>query len=183
MKYLKFLLISFIYVFILVLYLNNSANKTLTGVIFDSFGINCLTAIYFLFLLSACKTTLPDKFHKIRDFEKSGKLYKLMGVRIFKIILAKNPIPTFTGNLKLRSFSAEGLYKLEKLMRGAETIHFQAFITMFIVMIPFGFFRDSHFFYFMIFFNVIINLYPVLVQRYNRSRIYKIQNINNKFSN
>jgi hypothetical protein len=74
---------------------HNDANKTLGGIIFDAFGTNCLTALYFLFLLYACKTTLPDKFHKIRECEKSGKLCKL-----------------------------------EKQMRNAETIHFQAFLTL-----------------------------------------------------
>jgi hypothetical protein len=174
MKYLKFLIISLVYVFILILYLINDGNKTLLGIIFDSFGINCLTALYFLFLLNACKTTLPNKFHKIREFEKSSKLYKLIGVRAFKFLLAKNPLPTFTGNFSTKGHSVEGLYKLEKLMRNAETLHFQAFLTNLIVMLPFTFFRDTRFLYFMIAFNIIVNLYPVLVQIYNRNRIDKI---------
>ena len=59
-------------------------------------------------------------------------------------------------------------------MRNAETVHFLGFISTFIIMIPFGCFKDSRYFYYMIVFNTIENFYPVLVQRYNRNRIYKI---------
>ena len=176
MRYLKFLLISLIYFFILYLYLINDSNKHLLGIIFDSFGINCFTALYFLFLFFACKTTLNDKFFKHHKIEKSGTLYKLLGVRVFKNILAKNPSATFTGKLSLKSYSIKGLNQLENDMRVAETIHFQALLTGVIITIPFGYFRNSRFYYFMIIFNILVNFYPVLVQRYNRNRIFTILN-------
>ena len=174
MKFLKFLIISSIYVFILTRYLVNDGNNDLWGIIFDSFGINCLSAVYFLFLLIACKTTLPDGFHRIRGFEKSGRLYRIAGVKAFKFLLAKNPLPSFTGKFSIKCHSIECLYKLEKQMRNSETLHFQAFITTLILMIPFTILRDSRFLYYIPAFNILVNLYPALVQRYNRDRIDKI---------
>lgn len=67
-------------------------------------------------------------------------------------------------------------------MRVAEKVHMESFLTTFIVMLLFGFIRDYRFFYFMAIFNIVINFYPVLVQRYNRTRIYKIQNSENVFN-
>ena len=91
MKYLKFLLISAIYIYVLNLYFTNASNKNLFGIIVDSFGISCFAALYYLFTLFVLKTRLPDKFFEIRRFEKSGKLYKLIGVKFFKILL-HNPL-------------------------------------------------------------------------------------------
>lgn len=174
MKYLKALLISIGFVFILMLYFNNELNKSITGVILDSFWINFVTILYLMFLHYIMNTSFSDKFHKIRHFEKSGKMYRMIGVKVFKYILANNPYPTFTAKLAIESFSVEGLCKLEKRMRDAEAIHFQAFVASLIVMIPFGLARDYRFFYFMTIFNIINNLYPVFVQRYNRNRINRI---------
>lgn len=174
MKYLKFLSISLIYVFVLILYLVNDANHTLIGIIFDSFGISCFSALYFLLLLIVCKISLPEKIYKIHEFEKSGKFYQLTGVRAFKTILAKYPFPTFTGKFELKGYSMESVGRLEKQLIYSETIHFLAFITTFIVILPFGYFRDYRFYYYMTLFNIIVNLYPALVQRYNRNRINRI---------
>ncbi|MBV6429883.1 MAG: hypothetical protein KIPDCIKN_04481 [Haliscomenobacter sp.] len=183
MKYIKFLFLSGIYILILILYLNNSANRFLIGIINDSLWINCLTVIYFLFLHYTLKTSLlPDKYYEIHEFEKSGTLYRLIGVKVFKIILTKSPLPTFTAKLNIKEYSFEGIKILEKKMRVAEKVHMESFLTTFIVMLLFGFIRDYRFFYFMAIFNIVINFYPVLVQRYNRTRIYKIQNSENVFN-
>jgi hypothetical protein len=98
----------------------------------------------------------------------------MIGVKIFKFLLIKNPFPTFTTKISLKNYSTSGLFMLEKEMRNAETIHFLGFILALIIMILFGCFRDSRFFYYFLIFNTINNLYPVFVQRYNRNRIYKI---------
>lgn len=179
MKYLKSLFITTIYIYVLILYFVNDSNKNLIGVIFDSFGISCFAALYFLFLHFTLKTLLPDKFFEIRRFERLGKLYKVIGVGIFKFLLQKNLLPPLTGKFTLKKHSFESLIYLEKQMRSAETIHFLAFLTTIIIMIPFGLYRDVRFFYFIIVFNTIVNLYPTLVQRYNRNRIHKILNFRN----
>jgi hypothetical protein len=140
----------------------------------DSFWINFITVLFFLLIQLASNISLPDKFYEIREFEKSGHLYRITGAKVFKYLLTKNPFPTFTARIFLKDYSIAGLYKLEKEMRNAETVHFLGFISTFIIMIPFGCFKDSRYFYYMIAFNTIENFYPVLVQRYNRNRIYKI---------
>lgn len=174
MKYLKFILILFVFICILILYFNNTANKTLIGIVFDSFWINFLTVLFFLLIHQISGFSLPEKFYSIREFEKSGILYRTIGVKIFKFLLVKNPFPTFTAKISLKNYSTSSLFMLEKEMRNAETIHFLGFILTLIIMILFGCFRDLRFFYYMFIFNTINNLYPVFIQRYNRNRINKI---------
>jgi hypothetical protein len=174
MRSLKIILVSFVFIFILILYFNNTANKNLGGIILDAFWINFLTVLYFLLIQRISNFSLPDKFHLIRKFEKSGTLYRLIGVKHFKFLLTKNPFPIFTARISPKSYSTAGLHKLGKEMRNIEAIHLFAFLATFFIMIPFGWFRDSRFFYFIIAFNLIENLYPVLVQRYNRNRISNI---------
>jgi hypothetical protein len=176
MKYLKMILLSTGFILIITLYFNNNANKTLLGIILDSFWLTWLAVFYILLLHLTCEISLPERFHAICKIEKSGKIYRYLGVKNFKDLLTKNPFPTFTAKISLRDFSTAGLHKLEKDMRNAEAIHFLGFLTSLLIMILFGFFRDFRFFYFMIIFTIIINLYPVLVQRYNRNRIHKILN-------
>ncbi|MFZ5940174.1 MAG: hypothetical protein ACOYXB_06335 [Bacteroidota bacterium] len=177
LKYLKFVLLTGFYVFFLVLYFTNEVNRNLAGVLFDSFGLSCLAAFYILFLLRSIPVSLPDRYFRIRGFEKSGKIYRLLGVRFFKLILAKNFAPAFTGKLVLKGPSPEEIDRLEKQMRFAETIHTLAFFLTLLVMIPFGLYRDPRFFVFMPLFTVLTNLYPSLVQRFNRSRIMKLQRL------
>ena len=101
-----------------------------------------------------------------------------MGVKQYKIILAKNPFPTLTAKLTPESYSKKGLQILDGKMRVAEALHFIAFLLSLIIMIVFAFLRDFSFLYFMLIFNILNNLYPFFVQRYNRNRILNILNDN-----
>jgi hypothetical protein len=177
MRFAKIFLITLVFICVLFLYLNNNVNKNLLGIIFDAFWINFLTVLYFLLINLTSNISLPEKYFQIRKFEKSGNLFRFIGVKNFKVLLTKNPFPIFTARIDLKGHSTESLHNLERKMRNIEAVHFFAFISTFIIMIPFGLFRDSRFFYFLLLFNSIENLYPILVQRYNRNRINKIVSI------
>lgn len=174
MKVLKVILLSFVYIFVLLLYLNNDANRHLAGIVFDSFALNGITVFFFIALHFACKIMPPNRYYRLRAFETSGKLYSLLGVPFFKMILSKNPLPTLTAKLSIENYSRDGLKELERKMRYAEAVHIQSFLLVFMVMILFSILRDSRFVLYLSVFNVITNLYPALVQRYNRNRIQKI---------
>lgn len=176
MRYLKITVLSSAFFLILILYFINDSNKSLVGVIFDSFWINFLTVLYILLIHHSINIRLPEKYYAIKEYERSGKFYGLSGVRVFKVLLTKNLLPVFTAKISIKSHSILALQKLEKEMRDIETVHFLGFLSTSILMLPFGCYRDYRFFYFMIAFNIIENLYPVFVQRFNRNRINNIIN-------
>jgi hypothetical protein len=164
MKYLKLIFLSFGFIFLIVLYLNNESNKTMLGIIFDSFWINWIIVFYVLLIHLIRNLSFPDTFYRIRKFEHSGIFYKTIGVVLFKYILVNSPIPLFTAKLSLKSKSKNSIIKLDEDMRRAETIHIIAFISSLLIMTIFSYLRDLRFLYFMIVFNIIINLYPFYVQ-------------------
>jgi hypothetical protein len=182
MNYLKLILISILFVIILFLYLNNESNKTILGIIFDSFWINWLVVFYVFLIHKISNVSFSDQFYKIKNYEYSGFFYQKIGVTLFKRILVKTPLPLSTAKLSLKNKSIESIRTLENQMRVAETVHFISFVISIFVIPFFGFLRDLRFIYFMMIFNIIINLYPFLVQRYNRNRINKRLDLVNKSS-
>lgn len=111
--------------------------------------------------------TVSDAYFAPKQFEKNGTIYKLLGVHIFKRFL-----PTFgdyairiTGVSLLKGYSASELKNYEVLTRIYETIHLVAGI-LYLVFLPFSLISCSA--------NLVINFYPIMVQRYNRARVYKI---------
>jgi len=53
-------------------------------------------------------------------------------------------------------------------------IHFLGFLFSLIITIVFGLARNYRFFIWMSLINLLLNLYPVLLQRYNRNRIQRV---------
>ena len=114
---------------------------------------------------------LSKNYFKILSFEYSSKFYKSIGVYRFKKILQKYPIPFSTRKIILVGKNISSIEDLNKQMKDAEEIHVFAFIINILVAILFGFLRDTRFFIWLTIFNIIMNLYPILVQRFNRNRI------------
>lgn len=174
MYYLKLILVSVTFAIILFLYLNNEASSVVFRVIFDSFWINWIVVFYVFLIHRISNVSFYKQFYKIKNYEHSGFFYKIMGVKLFKNILARNPLPISTAKLSLENKSLDSINTLEHQMRNAETVHFIAFIISIFVMLIFGLMRDTRFIFTMMIFNIIINLYPFFVQRYNRERINKL---------
>ena len=59
-------------------------------------------------------------------------------------------------------------------MKKTEMIHFLGFLFSLIITIVFGLARNYRFFIWMSLINLLLNLYPVLLQRYNRNRIQRV---------
>ncbi len=115
---------------------------------------------------------LPDAYHRLRGFEQSGRVYELVGVRLFKTMLRRGPLAVFNPDLHLPvERTAERLEHLARRMRDAEASH----AVLFIVTLVFGGFAALRGWWtaaaWTAVFDVVINGYPVVLQRYNRARL------------
>src|SRR3989338_9292207 len=120
-----------------------------------------------------------DFYFQPKFFEKSGRFYEWFGVKFFKKYLLLTSEDTPLGLWRNRSlfgyYYESKLKSLEKETRDLEVIHlfglyvFSCFMVLAYLMSSFLFLI-----YFFSFLNICINLYPILVQRYNRARIYRI---------
>jgi len=112
---------------------------------------------------------LPQRYHELRDFERDPWLYELLGVRLVKRLLRRGPLAVFNPGLHLPAErSPERLAELEQRMKDAEASHFVLLVAMLGVVISAaarGWWVAAGLTFL---FDVLMNGYPVMLQRYNR---------------
>jgi hypothetical protein len=112
---------------------------------------------------------LPRRYHELRDFERDPWLYECLGVRLVKRLLRRGPLAVFNPGLHLPAErSPERLAELEQRMKDAEASHFFLLVAMLGVVINAavrGWWVAGGL---TLLFDVFMNGYPVMLQRYNR---------------
>lgn len=118
---------------------------------------------------------LPDGYHRLRPFEATGRVYERLGVRVAKSALRRGPLALFNPHLHLpRERTPEQLALLDQRMRDAEASHAVLFVAMLPVVAHAairGWWAAA---VSALVFDVIMNLYPVMLQRYNRARLAQL---------
>ena len=117
----------------------------------------------------AFQPRLPRRYHELRDFQRDPWLYELLGVRLVKRLLRRGPLALFNPGLHLPAeWSPERLAELEQRMNDAEASHFILLVAMLGVVINAaerGWWVAAGL---TLLFDVLMNGYPVMLQRYNR---------------
>jgi len=115
---------------------------------------------------------LPPAYYALRPGERDGRRYERLGVLVAKRLLRRGPLHWLTPRLHFpRVRDAQGLAKLEAGMRRAETDHVYMFLVVVAVIVHAivrGWWDAAAW---TLLFNVLINGYPVMLQRYNRGRL------------
>jgi hypothetical protein len=113
---------------------------------------------------------LPESYHRLRRFERDGRVYELVGVRLAKRLLRRGPLSVFNPDLHLPAErSPERVARLEQRMRDAEASHLILLLALLAVSAHAaarGWWGAAAW---TLLFNVAINGYPVMLQRYNRA--------------
>lgn len=113
---------------------------------------------------------LPDAFHRLRDFERDGRIYELVGIRAVKALARRGPIEWFNPRLRLPSErTPQRLADLDRRMRTAEASHTIAFVITAGVAahaLARGWLTAA---IWTLLLDVGLNAYPVALQRYNRA--------------
>lgn len=123
-----------------------------------------------------------ENYYRIKKFERDGKIYEILGVRRFKRLLLrmarsrKNEVP-FNGYF-LKERSIEGIIEFKIKSKKSERSHVIIAIIILLYQIRIIIFLDGILdVIFLLFFtvlNVITNIYPIFLQRYNRIKINKV---------
>jgi hypothetical protein len=112
---------------------------------------------------------LPRRYHELRDFERDPWFYERLGVRLVKRLLRRGPLAVFNPGLHLPAErSSERLAELEQRMKDAEASHFVLLVAMLGVVMNAavrGWWVAAGL---TLLFDVLMNGYPVMLQRYNR---------------
>jgi hypothetical protein len=113
---------------------------------------------------------LPPAYHRLRPFESDGRIYELVGVRLFKMLLRRGPLAVFNPDLHLPADRGpERLAHLDRRMRDAEASHTILLVVTLGVVAQAaarGWWTAAAW---TSVFDVVMNGYPVMLQRYNRA--------------
>lgn len=113
---------------------------------------------------------LPDAFHTLRRIELDGRIYELLGVKLFKLLLRRGPLAAFNPDLHLPSQrTPANLSHLDQRMRDAEAGHAILFILTGGLAVVFAVQGHRSSAAWITVFNILMNGYPVMLQRYNRA--------------
>lgn len=119
------------------------------------------------------------RYYEIRNFEQTGKIYEHLGIKKFKRILLyiahskQKQIPF--KNYFIKDYSIDGLKEFDAMSRKSEKYHVILAFILFLYTIRIGVsidsISDAIFLLFFMIINILFNIYPILLQRYNRIRI------------
>jgi len=113
---------------------------------------------------------LPAAWHELRAVERDGRVHELLGVRVVKRLLRRGPLAVFNPDLHLPAErTPAALARLDGRMRDAEAAH--AIMLAATALLALG--AALHGWWgwaaWVLLFDVLVNGYPVLLQRYNRA--------------
>lgn len=115
---------------------------------------------------------LPERYHALRRFERDGRVYELVGIRLVKQLLRRGPLAVFNPDLHLPAEpNPANVAHLDQRMRDAEASHailFAATVGVVAHAAVRGWWGAAGV---TLFFDVLLNGYPVMLQRYNRARL------------
>ena len=138
--------------------------------------LNLLLMTLFLYLGETFNLQLTSRYFSIKAWEQEGKIYHYFGIHIFRKLLV------YTGWEKLNKAvnpvnkNLKSLEHLELGTRKSEFFHLMIFIIVMgftiYVGINDGFVQSL----WLLVLNLLLNFYPVILQRYNRPRYQKLIN-------
>ena len=121
---------------------------------------------------------LADDYFKPKSFEKSGRLYEALGVRGFQklyfMTLGKLVEGLCGQKPGLSDISDESLENYENFTRGLEMIHLPLAAVCSPLVIRLFANGDYKLGAINLAIQALVNYYPIMLQRYNRARVYRI---------
>lgn len=139
-----------------------------------SIALNFALMFWFSIIESQVKPALNSSYFNAYPFEKNGKLYRIFGVEWYRAILTKSGWERLRQQQMPIKKSLGDFQAYERGTRVAEAGHL---IVGIIVLIVTGYVlvaysaRDTRW---LLLFNILLNFYPVLLQRYTRPRLRRM---------
>lgn len=136
-----------------------------------AWSLNLMLMACVLAFTETLKSQATSTYYNQKKWERNGKMYEFLGINFFRKLLVwigwerlnkkSNPIEKNT----------KALMHLHYRTKQSELGHFiiMVIVLVFSVLVMFKFgIRES---FWLLFLNILLNLYPIFLQRYNRPRL------------
>jgi hypothetical protein len=115
---------------------------------------------------------LPRRCLNIANPEAERRLYAVLGVRVFRSIIRRGPLHVFAPTMEIHGRKIRTRQLLRE-MEGAESIHGLSFLAVIVAATTALLFRKPLGTIWLVVFNILVNGYPVMLQRDNRVRLLR----------
>jgi hypothetical protein len=139
-----------------------------------SLGVNFGLMFWFTIVESQLRPTLNSSYFNAYPFEKQGKFYQLLGIEWYRVILIKSGWEKIRQKQTPISKDLAAFQAYERASRVAEVGHL---VIGSIVLLLTGYVLLAYSIrgaLWLILSNLILNAYPILLQRYTRPRLRRI---------
>lgn len=115
---------------------------------------------------------MPDRVFALRPWERRGRVYSILGVRVAKRLLRRGPLHVFARSIEMPADPTVGsLAPLVERMRRAETVHG----IMLVATLPVALYAAARGWWssaaWVLATDIVVNGYPAMLQRDNRARL------------
>ncbi len=116
--------------------------------------------------------SFAPSYYRIKTWEGAGQIYEQLGIRLFKKLVRRGPLSIFSPTLRFPTErTPSALAALERGMQKAETGHALIFVLMLLYAgyaLLNGWLDAVGW---TLLFDILINGYPIMLQRYNRIQL------------
>lgn len=135
--------------------------------------LNLMLMMFVMLFTETLKPSLNADYYKEKVWEKRGKIYEQLGIHLFRKLLVIIGWEKLNKKANPVQKNIDALIHLEQQTKKSEYAHIIIFfiVTGFTiyVAIQYSFLEAG----WLLFLNIILNVYPVLLQRYNRPRLQR----------
>ena len=143
-----------------------------------AFLINWLAMSWMAVIGQVANFSFAPRYYEAKPFEHAGQVYERLGIRLFKKLVRRGPLSIFSPTLRFpKEITVSASQNLLDEMRQAETGHAIVFVLvlLFAGYVALKGWLDAV--AWMLLFNILINGYPIMLQRYNRIKLQELDHL------
>jgi hypothetical protein len=138
-----------------------------------SVAMSWLIAITIACVSSAIFFRVNPTLFSLAHWEKEGKVYDRAGIRAFRWVLFHSPLGWINPNFHLRASRAD-CDRLLREMNSSEGVHWLTFFVSVMLAISCLVHGYALYGYVMLLIRIPFDLYPIMLQRRNRGRVWRV---------
>jgi len=141
----------------------------------SAFLVNWLMMSWIAVIGQVVHLSFAPGYYRKKPFERTGQVYERLGIRLFKKLVRRGPLAIFSPTLRFpKEKTALTLQSLLGEMQKAETGHALIFVLV-LLFVGYALLQgwlDAV--AWMLLFNILVNGYPIMLQRYNRIKLQEL---------